>query len=166
MSLPSRERGLKWKVARSWNTYWQVAPFAGAWIEISAYNFGLMSFGRSLRGSVDWNCGLPSSEPGDHPSLPSRERGLKSEALAVVAHWVIVAPFAGAWIEIFDILIVHDNRLCRSLRGSVDWNSYTSIPVSVFTVSLPSRERGLKSDCKVWWQADCRRSLRGSVDWN
>ena len=33
-------------------------------------------------------------------SLPSRERGLKSEAGQHINYVTIVAPFAGAWIEI------------------------------------------------------------------
>ena len=54
-------------------------------------------------------------------SLPSRERGLKShQRIEYVSVW-LVAPFAGAWIEI-----------CRSDA----W--------SVAILSLPSRERGLK----------------------
>ena len=33
-------------------------------------------------------------------SLPSRERGLKSVVLSVAVLSAVVAPFAGAWIEI------------------------------------------------------------------
>ena len=76
LSLPSRERGLKYY--QNWidNTTTRVAPFAGAWIEIFAYNVGnidqlvapfagawieigygvsvrLLLLCRSLRGSVD-----------------------------------------------------------------------------------------------------------------
>ena len=77
---------------------------------------------------------------------------------------------------------------CRSLRGSVDWNQLRSLPGILRSMSLPTRERGLKSVSAVSdndvvvslptrerglkyrknlsflrWQ---RRSLRGSVDWN
>ncbi len=34
MSLPSRERGLKFAVCSSYASVTDVAPFAGAWIEI------------------------------------------------------------------------------------------------------------------------------------
>ena len=34
------------------------------------------------------------------PSLPSRERGLKSYILSRLSLLIVVAPFAGAWIEI------------------------------------------------------------------
>ena len=54
-----------------------VAPFAGAWIEIP--------------GDQPW--------PRPLPSLPSRERGLKSNNSRTEALSCIVAPFAGAWIE-------------------------------------------------------------------
>ena len=56
-----------------------VAPFAGAWIEI--YHAGFI-----LRN-------------GDM-SLPSRERGLKWRYAIIPWQDSFVAPFAGAWIEI------------------------------------------------------------------
>ena len=121
-SLPSRERGLKYFLSISiqiairrslrgsvdWNIeqaiaskLGRVAPFAGAWIEISIYRcnrlWGKVApfagawieipvwspltppvTGRSLRGSVDWNVFYCRNTSGKQ----------------------IVAPFAGAWIEI------------------------------------------------------------------
>ena len=56
----------------------KVAPFAGAWIEM--YLCGILR----LRSE----------------SLPSRERGLKSDDMAGIIRSNAVAPFAGAWIEI------------------------------------------------------------------
>ena len=55
-------------------------------------------------------------------SLPSRERGLKpwNEKLAYIAKHV--APFAGAWIETFFVILIPP----------------------IHKKSLPSRERGLK----------------------
>ena len=53
-------------------------------------------------------------------SLPSRERGLKSITFVVSADGTLVAPLAGAWIE---IRFQHNNSVacsCRSPRGSVD----------------------------------------------
>ena len=38
-------------------------------------------------------------------SLPSRERGLKSDYFGLEIDFVQVAPFAGAWIEIFISII-------------------------------------------------------------
>ena len=54
-----------------------VAPFVGAWIEISS----LMRF------------------IAKYTSLPSWERGLKFTGKNVKSQIVIVAPFVGAWIE-------------------------------------------------------------------
>ncbi len=53
-SLPTRERGLKFKVLTVINLNRGVAPYAGAWIEIEEF-VGEDSSGvrRSLRGSVD-----------------------------------------------------------------------------------------------------------------
>ena len=56
-----------------------VAPLAGAWIEIKL------------------NTTLALSQA---PSLPSRERGLKSLYPVIPFAFAIVAPLAGAWIEI------------------------------------------------------------------
>ena len=55
---------------------------------------------------------------------------------------------------------------CRSLRGSVDWNSRSSTALYEIGQSLPPRERGLKSFDWLLWYAQDSRSLRGSVDWN
>ena len=53
-SLPSRERGLKYSGTARGRTYKNVAPFAGAWIEIMKYGGGRIGGRRrSLRGSVD-----------------------------------------------------------------------------------------------------------------
>ena len=75
MSLPSRERGLKFKNSMDWhrtndvapftgawiemlhNSAWRntcvVAPFTGAWIEILQSQGTGTGTGRSLHGSVD-----------------------------------------------------------------------------------------------------------------
>ena len=122
-----------------------VAPFVGAWIEIFK--------------TLSWRISIISS-------LPSWERGLKSEVFRPHRRTFRVAPFVGAWIEIWETLnkkgfvfvapfvgawieisigtsfaMIAD---CRSLRGSVDWNPYLQVTST----------------------QQCRRSLRGSVDWN
>jgi len=55
-----------------------VAPYTGAWIEIS-------TFGAAWTGIK---------------SLPTRERGLKLVSAMVSANILAVAPYTGAWIEI------------------------------------------------------------------
>ena len=100
-----------------------VAPFAGAWIEILSYLLQLVGIVASL----------PSRERGlkfikntfgikFDRSLPSRERGLKWFVYAAKITGEVVAPFAGAWIEI----------------------QFISYATSTTASSLPSRERGLK----------------------
>ena len=101
-------------------------------------------------------------------SLPSRERGLKLyrrqnfRAFARVAPlagaWIeilfslifaplsiIVAPLAGAWIEISALICRTASALVAPLAGA-----WIEISVSrrlyILFSSLPSRERGLKSD--------------------
>ncbi len=53
-------------------------------------------------------------------SLPSRERGLKLSRARHNGFLGMVAPFAGAWIEIVCCLTYFTALQRRSLRGSVD----------------------------------------------
>ena len=101
---------------------YDVAPFTGAWIEITEEGEGNMTeqvapfTGAWIEIPSGRRCRRPSG------SLPSRERGLKYRRQASSARWPWVAPFTGAWIEM-------------ALRS----------PRSIAPLSLPSRERGLKS---------------------
>ena len=76
MSLPSRERGLKYIIDSIWIKFFK--------------------------------------------SLPSRERGLKSTITPFIMPICPVAPFAGAWIEIYYYAFYNAYMPRRSLRGSVD----------------------------------------------
>ena len=53
-------------------------------------------------------------------SLPSRERGLKSNARYVYVTEQGVAPLAGAWIEMMHLDSEEEQEQRRSPRGSVD----------------------------------------------
>ena len=124
MSLPSRERGLKYglepvrrigarnvapfagawiEIARiSWIMYGSgVAPFAGAWIEISI-SADQNRFWRVAPFAGAWIeiAVRQNSAYRRVASLPSRERGLKFNVLREDLASAAVAPFAGAWIEI------------------------------------------------------------------
>ena len=78
------------------------------------------------------------------PSLPSRERGLKSEHLPEHLPEHLVAPFAGAWIEI------HTNELLDRIDEVAPFaGAWIEIRLCPYfeewqLTSLPSRERGLK----------------------
>ena len=98
VSLPSRERGLKYDNAIRPVWDWIVAPFTGAWIEIHADI-------------------TPRSR---EESLPSRERGLKYEPGHRTVVRRRVAPFTGAWIEILIKELIWCDAPGRSLHGSVD----------------------------------------------
>ena len=119
-------------------------------------------------------------------SLPSRERGLKSQNKDTISKWYYVAPFAGAWIE-----IAHTARLIFVKKVAPFAGAWIEIDnlslLSFSTGSLPSRERGLKY-CNIirntctrlvapfagaWIEIylvsmylvhNTSRSLRGSVD--
>ena len=96
-------------------------------------------------------------------SLPSRERGLKSVYNKLYESSLLVAPFAGAWIEIIlsrDLSAMNESLPSRErgLKSSIlDTENASSL-------SLPSRERGLKLQMSNLLPAYLRRSLRGSVD--
>ena len=99
-SLPSRERGLKYCNSGGVKSLSDVAPFAGAWIEISVFCI------KELTPYV----------------APFAGAWIEISAKNKQKNRIKVAPFAGAWIEIFYFIL------------------YIS-----HSVSLPSRERGLKS---------------------
>ena len=78
LSLPSRERGLKSIDMDLALIIDDVAPLAGAWIEIEKEKISIQQ----------------------QLSLPSRERGLKLVITKIGKNPIRVAPLAGAWIEI------------------------------------------------------------------
>ena len=100
LSLPSRERGLKFAGDLDGLAVRQVAPFTGAWIEIwREHGYSLSVMVAPFTGA--WiemaSCSRLSSAAS---SLPSRERGLKSNHFCAHLCRPKVAPFTGAWIEI------------------------------------------------------------------
>ena len=98
LSLPSRERGLKFQQWPVQIKLVPVAPFAGAWIEIKSV-FTI--------SSAD-------------PVAPFAGAWIEIIMLWNISAKALVAPFAGAWIEISKMLEISWSRACRSLRGSVD----------------------------------------------
>ena len=79
----------------------EVAPLAGAWIEISVTdslsNYGVVA---PLAGAWIEMGVFESRCETENRSLPSRERGLKSFWNPAPIRYPSVAPLAGAWIEI------------------------------------------------------------------
>ena len=74
-----------------------------------------------------------------------------------------VAPFAGAWIEIFIQPLVDFSGTVAPFAGA--WIEISNnINASIRIKSLPSRERGLKFRNWVRFEFQLSRSLRGSVD--
>ena len=99
-SHPTRVRGLKLSNRRKGASKTSVAPYAGAWIEISADNVAatvLVSHPTRVRGlklKIDVADGVLDR------SHPTRVRGLKCLLIARIDANKTVAPYAGAWIEI------------------------------------------------------------------
>ena len=98
VSLPSRERGLKFCKQRNVVYCPAVAPFAGAWIEIcDAYVY----FKRRI-------------------VAPFAGAWIEMSVALTPLISTFVAPFAGAWIEILSYCEKDARNKGRSLRGSVD----------------------------------------------
>ena len=51
-------------------------------------------------------------------SLPSRERGLKSKVKAYATGGFMVAPFAGAWIEMYNVYMDIDTEEVAPFAGA------------------------------------------------
>ena len=98
----------------------QVAPFTGAWIEITTGT----ATARSCQVAPFTGAWIEIKSTGPRfltvSSLPSRERGLKSPDSDVTYDMLDVAPFTGAWIEITSHYARGYHVDCRSLHGSVD----------------------------------------------
>ena len=96
-------------------------------------------------------------------SLPSRERGLKFAVLGRVRVGKSVAPFTGAWIEIYVCRHCHSPAEVAPFTGA--WIEMAPcLPSSPAIRSLPSRERGLKCRSTLLPLVPTCRSLHGSVD--
>ena len=98
-SHPSRVRGLKYTTGLRRQMYNHVAPFTGAWIEMSASKI---------------------SDTVASPSHPSRVRGLKLVVDCFREICFPVAPFTGAWIEMYDVKDSAGLVSSRTLHGCVD----------------------------------------------
>ena len=121
-----------------------VAPLAGAWIEICGSAVKPISSKWSHPSRVrGLKCFDDNSANAYGASHPSRVRGLKSLLGPAIGAESLVAPLAGAWIE-----MTHDPETNAAGRGS-----------------HPSRVRGLKYS-KGYYVQPCHkgRTPRGCVD--
>ncbi len=98
----------------------QVAPFAGAWIEISIFAFARVIVLVAPFAGAWIEMLLNSLFYNEERSHPSRVRGLKFPPLAGRVGVLVVAPFAGAWIEIAFPAAKIAQIQSRTLRGCVD----------------------------------------------
>ena len=143
MSLRSSERGLKFSSFLNIGCLWLSLRSSERGLKLSWCPLHSDILCRSVRRSVDWNCINPEA-----------------------AHKRInVAPFVGAWIEIFQVVLSDNSSSSlrsserglkflhliylilvksRSVRRSVDWNTSTMVCLYGQRMSLRSSERGLK----------------------
>ncbi len=99
LSLPTRERGLKFLLRFFDFRAGYVAPYAGAWIEIVCSNL-LCLLPRVAPYAGAWiEIRKKKCLPWEYRSLPTRERGLKYPHRLSAIYNLRVAPYAGAWIE-------------------------------------------------------------------
>ena len=122
-SLPSRERGLKflWRCPAGWR--WNVAPFAGAWIEISVTIAASFALGVAPFAGAWIEINSESQRLKAQRVAPFAGAWIEIPTVADCIQTLEVAPFAGAWIE---------------MQKGACWITGRR--------SLPSRERGLKSE--------------------
>ena len=189
-SLPVRERELKCYLHRkfalqpqrrslcgsvNWNNFFsafichffQVAPCAGAWIEIlESISLFFSWLSRSLCGSVNWNI-----------QRPTLFDSVFSRSLCGSVNWnhhrtTAYPPASGRslcgsvnWNQRSAARPCWQER--RSLCGSVNWNWRMAGVPPTGVWSLPVRERELKSKNIDLLAGDSvGRSLCGSVNWN
>ena len=122
-----------------------VAPLAGAWIEIDIYwNENPYFKSLPLRERGLKSEGAPEQMEFD-TSLPLRERGLKLVLPTGCGKTIVVAPLAGAWIEMPCTFPAYKATSVAPLAGAwiEIWTERGS--GSGRRKSLPLRERGLKS---------------------
>ena len=161
-SLPSRERGLKSCFVDVNKIVSNVAPLAGAWIEIDRWHKDRME-----------RLSLPSRERGlkliryssgsiRRLSLPSRERGLKYPILDSL-YLCLVAPLVGAWIEIDMTHVGGESFLSRPSRER-GLKFCAAGSYCVYRGRSPSRERGLKFLHLMGVCCNPSRSPRRSAD--
>ena len=79
--------------------------------------------------------------------------------------YLVVAPLVGAWIEIIaGISSGASSRSVAPLVGAWIEINVRRIALALYSMSLPSWERGLKSDFTEYYRVAESRSPRGSVD--
>ena len=119
MSLPVRERGLKYRLFAVNRMERDVAPCAGAWVEIPMEKTaGILTPVAPCAGA--WvEIGKTLAGVLSIASLPVRERGLKFIGVILLGYQLLVAPCAGAWVEIFGQHGGWKIHGRRSLCGSV-----------------------------------------------
>ena len=144
LSLPSWERGLKFINLRCLCIFDFVAPLVGARIEILSLMYNIVSFivAPLVGARIEIFLGAGVRLVGV-TSLPSWERGLKCICCIISIHSGIVAPLVGARIEIVPNFCGIPDPVVAPLVGArIEISVYTDI--SIFLLSLPSWERGLK----------------------
>ena len=161
-----------------------VAPFAGAWIEIT-WSLRMASMSEVAPFAGAW-IEMPASAPREWRAAVAPFAGAWIEifvAPALACKVAQVAPFAGAWIEIADLPATAQTSAVAPFTGAwieipakVDMGSGASASLRglKFSIgyasvtqpsSLPSRERGLKLLGLIGTGDGTEgRSLRGSVD--
>ena len=94
-SLPSRGRGLKFRLVAHTISFDCVAPFTGAWIEIPYAKIVILSL----------------------PVAPFTGAWIEIVLSLDKLHQIGVAPFTGAWIEIGDISQIQSDIASLPSRG-------------------------------------------------
>ena len=144
-SLPVRERGLKFSVCVPIKDLADVAPCAGAWVEIAA--FRRLPFQRPVAPCAGAWVEIFSSFPWRPPFFrvaPCAGAWVEMWSVSGRSRQPGVAPCAGAWVEILSARLPFQGMRSLPVRER-GLKYHVSRPVKRTTfASLPVRERGLK----------------------
>ena len=119
-SLPSRERGLKSLIMAVIGVVLNVAPFAGAWIEMPRQIQRQKAIQVAPFAGAWIEIFIASLKNCNRPVAPFAGAWIEIKISTISSSVASVAPFAGAWIEIISSAIFFLCCAGRSLRGSVD----------------------------------------------
>ena len=164
LSLPSRERGLKYSGTCYTDGGNTVAPLAGAWIEIDLIEekTPLLTVAPLAGAWIEINTAAQLRHL-HLPSLPSRERGLKYRSGVKEGNINGSLPSRERGLKFF--LSPFPTAYPASLPSRERGLKYQlNLSPQRLDRSLPSRERGLKSTGSLPLSGSLCRSPRGSVD--
>ncbi len=124
-----------------------------------------LGFRRTLHRCVDWNIDI-IRVINSHSSRTLHRCVDWNDTILFSVKKTNVAPYTGAWIEIFILCSYCTICYCRTLHRCVDWNDNCSQMFVGAITSHLTQVRGLKCYNHSYSQGVSSRTLHRCVDWN